>query len=280
MKIKFRPIGILIKILIWLSALTTVIILIAILYYILRNGLPHISWSFLTNIYNPTEGKAGILPMIINTLYVVVITLAIAVPIGIATAIYLTEYARKGKLLWLIRFTTEILSGIPSIIYGLFGFMFFVIFMKFGYSILAGSLTLAIMILPTTIRTIEESLKSVPGMYREGALALGATKLRIIFTILLPNAMSGILTAIILSIGRIVGESAALLFTSGIVYRMPDNAFSHIFSSGRTLTLHLYQLAVLGEPFNQSFATASVLLILVFIINLGTKMLVKVFQNR
>ena len=280
MKSRIRMTDIILRVLIWLSAIITVSLLVTIIYYILSNGLSHISWNFLTNIYNPTEDKTGILPMIINTMYIVVITLVIAVPIGISTAIYLTEYAIQGKLVELIRFTTEILSGIPSIIYGLFGFMFFVVFMDLKYSILAGSLTLAIMILPILIRTTEEALKAVPYMYREGALALGATKLRIIFTILLPNAVTGILTAVILSIGRIVGESAALIFTSGIVYRMPNNFFSHIFSSGRTLTIHLYQLAILGEPLEQTFATASVLLIIVLLINIVAKRLVKAFQNR
>jgi len=267
MKGKFRPLDILLRILILFSALVTVAMLVLILGYILVNGLPNISWDFITNIYKPSDDQFGILPMIINTLYMVVLTLIIAVPVGVSTAICLTEYAKQGRFVSIVRFTSEILSGIPSIIYGLFGFLFFVLLCNLQYSILAGALTLSIMVLPTILRTTEEALKSVPDSYREGALALGATKFRIIFTILLPNAMPGIVTAVVLSMGRIVGESAALIFTSGIVYKMPKDALGHIFSSGRTLTLHLYQLAALGEPLEQSFATAAVLLIIVLILN-------------
>lgn len=267
MKNKFRPLDILIRLLIILSALVTASILLLILGYILINGLPNISWDFITDIYRPSDDQFGILPMIINTLYMVVLTLLIAVPVGVSTAICLTEYAKQGRFVAIVRFTSEILSGIPSIIYGLFGFMFFVLICNLQYSIIAGALTLSIMVLPTILRTTEEALKSVPYTYREGALALGATRFRIIFTILLPNAMPGIVTSVVLAMGRIVGESAALIFTAGIVYKMPKDVLSHIFSSGRTLTLHLYQLAALGEPLKQSFATAAVLLIIVLILN-------------
>lgn len=268
MKRKFRLSDAIAKILIWASTLFTLLFLAVILGYILWNGIPNLSLTFITDIYDPNDGHYGILPMIINTLYMVFLTLLFATPVGIATAIYLTEYAKQGRLVRIIRFTTEILSGIPSIIYGLFGFMFFVLFCNLKYSIIAGALTLMLMVLPTIIRTTEEALKAVPDMYREGAMALGASRLRIIFTILIPCAVPGILTAVILSMGRIVGESAALMFTSGIVYSMPDDFLGHIFSSGRTLTLHLYQLAVLGEPLGQSFATATILLIIVLALNL------------
>lgn len=267
MKRKMRLKDNLARLFIYLAAFVSVGVLIVILYYILRNGLPHLSLSFITDIYQPIHDRFGILPMIINTLYMVLLTLIFAVPVGIGAAIFLTEYAKQGKFVNLIRFTTEVLAGIPSILYGLFGMMFFVLFCDLKYSILAGSLTLSIMILPTLIRTTEESLKSVPKMYKEGALALGATRLRIVFTIQVPCALSGIATAVVLSIGRIVGESAALIFTSGLVYRMPTDFFEHIFSSGRTLTIHLYQLAVLGEPLKQTFATATVLILLVLILN-------------
>ena len=252
---------------IWLSASLAVAVLLLILGYILINGVPHISWRFLTEPYFESTDQKGILPMIINTLYLVVLTLLIAVPIGISTAIYLTQYARQGRLVRIIRFTTEILAGIPSIIYGLFGLAMFVTFLKFGYSMLAGSLTLAIMVLPTIIRTTEEALLAVPQQYKEGALALGSGRLRVIFRIILPSALPGILTAIILSMGRIVGESAALMFTSGLVANMPKGLFSHVLSSGRSLTLHLYQLAMRGESLEQTFATGSVLLIVVFALN-------------
>ena len=252
---------------IWVSALLTVAILLLIIGYILINGLPHVSWRFLTEQYKESTDEKGILPMIINTLYLVVLTLLAAVPAGISAAIYLTQYARQGRLVRIIRFTTEILAGIPSIIYGLFGFALFVSLLDFGYSLLAGALTMAIMVLPTIIRTTEEALLAVPQSYKEGALALGAGRLRAIFSIILASALPGILTAIILAMGRIVGESAALMFTGGLVTRLPDNALGHILSSGRTLTLHLYQLAMRGESLDQTFATGTVLLIIVFGLN-------------
>jgi phosphate transport system permease protein len=252
---------------IWLSAILAVGILLVILGYILVNGIPHLSWRFLTDPYFESTNQKGILPMIINTLYLVVLALLIAVPAGIFSAIYLTQYARQGRLVRIIRFTTETLAGIPSIIYGLFGFALFVVLCGFSYSLLSGALTLAIMVLPTMVRTTEEALLAVPVHFKEGSLALGATKLRMILGILLPSAMPGILAAIVLSMGRIVGESAALIFTAGLVPAMPKDIFGHVLSSGRTLTLHLYQLAMRGESLDQSFATATVLLIIVFGLN-------------
>lgn len=267
------------RVLIWASAAITVAVLVVIILYILINGLPHVSIQFITDIYEQSGSRKGILPMIINTLYMILLTLIISVPIGIATAIYLTQYAKQGRLVKIIRFTTEILSGIPSIIYGLFGMTFFVIFMKLGISILAGALTLSIMILPTIIRTVEEALKSVPKQYKEGALALGAGKFRVVMGIVLPCAMPGVLTAVILAIGRIVGESAALIFTAGMVYKMPTDFFRHIFSSGRTLTVHLYQTAMLGDPLGSVFATASVLLIIVFLLNRLANLMTRLFKK-
>ena len=268
---------------IYLAAALTVCILVGIIGYILVKGVPHISWSFLSTSFSALdEGRNGILPMIINTLYIVVITLLIVTAIGIASAIYLTQYARQGKLVKTIRFTTEVLSGVPSIVFGLFGYTVFCVMMGMGYSILAGCLTMTICILPTIVRTTEESLLAVPESYKEGALALGAGKTRVVLGMVLPCAMPGILTAVILGMGRIVGESAALLFTSGIATNMPDGVLSHVMSSGRTLTLHLYQTATEAtDPaaFQIAYATAAVLLILVFILNRLAGLLSRVLRK-
>ena len=268
---------------IYLAAALTVCILVGIIGYILVKGVPHISWSFLSTSFSALdEGRNGILPMIINTLYIVVITLLIVTPIGIASAIYLTQYARQGKLVKTIRFTTEVLSGVPSIVFGLFGYTVFCVMMGMGYSILTGCLTMTICILPTIVRTTEESLLAVPESYKEGALALGAGKTRVVLGMVLPCAMPGILTAVILGMGRIVGESAALLFTSGIATNMPDGVLSHVMSSGRTLTLHLYQTATEAtDPaaFQIAYATAAVLLILVFILNRLAGLLSRVLRK-
>lgn len=259
------------KILINTAAAVTVIVFLGIIFYILFNGISYVSWTFISTPYSETNDHLkGILPMIINTMYIVVITLLISAPIGISSAIYLTQYAKQGRLVKAIRFTTEILSGIPSIIFGLFGYTVFCILFRLQTSILAGCLTMTLCILPTIIRTTEESLLSVPGNYKEGAMARGAGKLRVVMGIVLPCAMPGVLTAVILAMGRIVGESAALLFTSGLSYNMPKGFLQQIFSSGRTLTLHLYQTAreaTSPDAMHIAFATASVLLILVFLLN-------------
>ena len=247
----------------WLCSLITMAILVWLLAYILIKGIPHISWSFLTTIYKPVRDLTGILPMIISTFMIIGVTVVISTPIGICSAIYLVEYSKPGKLVNTIRFATETLAGIPSIIYGLFGFIFFVIALQLKYSILSGALTLSIMVLPTVIRATEEALKSVPDSYREGSLALGASKLKTVSRVVLPCAIPGILTAVILSIGRIVGESAAVYLTAGYVPNIP----SSIMRSGRTLSVHLYTLAQEGISFDQAFATATVLVIIVAIIN-------------
>lgn len=268
---KRRPKDAALKALIYLSAALTVAVLVGLIGYILINGLPYISWDFLTDTYSArNEDRQGILPMLINTLYIVVITLLIVTPIGISSAIYLTQYARQGRLVKTIRFTTEVLSGVPSVLFGLFGYTVFCSMLNMGTSILAGCLTMTICILPTIVRTTEESLLAVPESYKEGALALGAGKFRVVMGIVLPCAMPGVLTAVILGMGRIVGESAALILTSGLSTDMPKGLFSHIMNSGRTLTLHLYQTAreaVDPNAFHVAFATASVLLILAFILN-------------
>lgn len=257
--------------LIYFAAFAALAILIGLLSYILVKGVPHISWTFLSTAYSVSnKALQGILPMIINTLYVVVITLLIAAPVGICSAIYLTQYAKQGRFVRAIRFTTEILAGIPSIVFGLFGYTVFCILFGLGTSILAGCLTMSICILPTIIRSTEEALLAVPVSYQEGAMALGAGKLRVIRGIVLPCAMPGVLTAVILGVGRVVGESAALLFTVGLSYQMPKGVFSHILEGGRTLTLHLYHVAkqaTSADAMNTAFATAAVLLIIVFLLN-------------
>lgn len=272
------------KTLIYLAAAVTVVVLVGILGYILVNGVPYITWKFISTPYSEMNPELkGILPMIINTLYIVVITLLISAPIGISSAIYLTQYAKQGRLVRAIRFTTEVLSGIPSIIFGLFGYTVFCVLFRLQVSILAGCLTMTLCILPTIIRTTEESLIAVPSSFKEGALALGAGKLRVILGIVLPCAMPGVLTAVILAVGRIVGESAALLFTSGIGYHMPKDFFRQILTSGRTLTLHLYQTAreaSTPDAMNIAFATAAVLLILVFLLNCLTRLVTKVLQKQ
>lgn len=248
---------------IWFFSFITIGVLAWILIYILYKGIGQINLKFLTTIYNGKND--GILPMLITTIYMIFLTVAISSPIGICSAIYLIEYSKPGKVLNLIRFTTETLAGIPSIIYGLFGYLFFGIFLHLRFSILSGALTMSIMVLPTIIRATEEALKSVPPMYIEGSLALGASKLKTILKVVLPCAIPGVLTAIILSIGRIVGETAALMFTLGTVPRIPTS----IFDSGRTLSEHLYMLAKEGISFEKAFATATVLIIVVALINLA-----------
>lgn len=258
-----------IKTFIWLCGLVTIGILIWILTYIILNGISHISLNF---IFSEFKGdKRGIFPMIINTLYIVLLSVLMSTPIGIFSAIYLVEYSKPGKIIRMIRFAIETLQGIPSIIYGLFGFIFFVTFMGLGFSLLSGALTLSIMVLPTIIRSTEEALKTVPVSYREGSLALGASKLQTIIKVVLPSAIPGILSAVILSIGRIVGETAAVYLTAGMVTRFPQS----VMDSGRTLSVHLYLLAKEGLSFEEAFATAAILVITVALINLITGLIAK-----
>lgn len=256
--------------LIYLFSLFTIGALIALLVYIFYNGIPYISWGFLTGVYSALHRNMGIFPMIVSTLYMVGLTVLVACPVGVLAAVYLVEYAKPGKILNLITFTTETLAGIPSIIYGLFGFIFFVNLLGWSYSLLSASMTLSIMILPTIIRTTQESLKAVPDSLREGSLALGATKLHTIFKIVLPAALPGIVSAVILGIGRILGETAAVMLTFGMVTRTPKG----IFDPGRTLATHLYSLVT--EPkgqeyWNAAYATAAVLIILVIIVNFSVE---------
>ena len=253
-------------------AFLSVLLVIGIIAYVFVNGVRMISWSFLTtetSVLNDTVGIAG---NIINTLYIIVITLAIATPVGIGSAIYLNEYAKPGKFVRLVEFTTETLAGIPSIIFGLFGMIFFGRVLHFDYSILTGSLTLTLMILPLITRNTQEALKTVPKSYRDGALGIGATKWYMIRTILLPSSMPGIITGVILAIGRIVGESAALLFTAGSGYLLPRSFLHKVLESGGTLTIQLYLSMTKGQ-YDVAFGIACVLLIIVLAINLLTKFL-------
>lgn len=257
-----RPKSLIVYILIVLSAALTVAVTLFIIGYILIKGVPNITPELFSLKYN--SKNLSMLPSIINTIYLTFLTLLIAVPVGVFSAIYLVEYAKKGsKFVKLIRVTNETLSGIPSIVYGLFGFLAFVIARSWGYSMIAGVITLAIMVLPVIIRTTEESLMAVDNSYREGSFGLGAGKLRTIFKIVLPSAVPGILSGIILAIGRIVGETAALIYTAGTV---PDAA-TKLTSSSRTLSVHLYCLLNEGLHTDQAYATAVVLLVVVLIIN-------------
>ena len=254
------------KMLINLCAALALALLAGIMGYVFYRGIPQINWQFLSTVQSSAKGTFGILGNIINTLYMIVITLLIATPIGIGAAIYLNEYARPGRLVKAIEFTTETLSGIPSIIFGLFGMVFFGNTLGLKYSILTGALTLTLMILPLITRTTQEALKTVPDSYRSGALGIGATKWYMIRTILLPSAMPGILTGVILAIGRIVGESAALLFTAGSGYYMPKNWLGKVMEPGGTLTIQLY-LFMQKAKYNEAFGVAVVLLAIVLAIN-------------
>lgn len=276
---KIRPSDLILTVLIDLAAAFSILLLIAIMGYVFFRGLPQISLSFLTTVPSTIKGTC-IAGNIVNTLYIVILTLLIATPIGVGSAIYLNEYAKPGKIVRLIEFTTETLSGIPSIIFGLFGMVFFGTTLGLGYSILTGALTLTLMVLPLITRNTQEALKTVPATYRSGALGIGATKWYMIRTILLPFAMPGIITGIILAIGRIVGESAALLFTAGSGYLLPKTFagfFKKIFESGGTLTIQLY-LSMSKAQYDAAFGIAAVLLIIVLFINLLTKILAKKFD--
>lgn len=264
---------------IYLSAAIAVSVLLMIICYVTVRGIGSVSLEFLTTVTSARKGTVGIAGNIVNTLYIIMITLVIATPIGVGSAIYLNEYAKPGKIVRIIEFTTETLSGIPSIIFGLFGSVFFGTTLKLGYSLLTGALTLSLMILPLITRNTQEALRTVPDYYRSGALGMGATKWHMIRTILLPSAMPGIITGVILAIGRIVGESAALLFTAGSGYLLPKAGgwLSKILQPGGTLTIQLYLSSSKAE-YNVAFGIAFVLLVIVLCINFLTKYLAKRFD--
>ena len=267
--------------LIYICAAVAVVLLVGIIGYVLTKGLKSVNLEFLTTVTSVLHGTVGIAGNIVNTIYIIVITMLIATPIGVGSAVYLNEYAKPGKLVTIIEFATETLSGIPSIIFGLFGMMFFGQTMGLGYSLLTGSLTLILMVLPLITRNTQEALKTVPDSYRNGAIGLGAGKWHTIRTILLPSAMPGIITGVILAVGRIVGESAALLFTAGsgkALINGLSNLFSKMFQSGGSMTVQLYLSATSEGDFDTAFGIAVTLLVIVFLINLGTKALAKKFD--
>ncbi len=267
---KSNFISIALRSLLYIAAFFTVAVIIFIIAHILINGFPHINRSLFARKY--TSENVSLIPALLNTLCITLLTLLIAVPFGIFAAIYLTEYTKAtNKLVKIIRITTETLTGIPSIIYGLFGLLFFGTALKWGYSVISGIFTLYIMILPIIIRTTEEALLAIPQTYREASFGLGAGKLRTIFKVVLPCAVPGILSGVILSTGRIVGETAALIYTAGTV----ANIASDLFSSGRTLSVHMYILSSEGLHTNQAYATAVILLVIVLLINATSSLLAK-----
>ena len=269
------------RILIYICVVLSVALLFGIIVYVMVKGIGSVNWSFLTTVTSVLSGTSGIAGNIVNTLLIILITMLIATPVSIGGAIYLNEYAKPGKLVELIEYATETLSGIPSILFGLFGTMFFGTKLGLGYSILTGALTLTLMVLPLITRNTQEALKTVPASYRNGAIGLGSGKWHMIRTILIPSAMPGIITGAILAVGRIVGESAALLFTAGSAKLLPPDFMGLLdkpFQSGGTLTVQMYLSATSEGDFDTAFGIAVVLLVIVLGINLSTKGLTKHFD--
>ena len=265
-----HPVSFVFFVLIAISVIFTVVSLGFLIGYILINGIPNLTPKLFA--WHYTTENASMLPALINTIWMTILAIVIAIPFGIGAAIYMVEYAKKGnKIVEIVRITAETLTGIPSIVYGLFGMLFFVTTCKMGLSLLAGALTLSIMVLPVIMRTTEEALLAVPDSFREGSFGLGAGKLRTVFRIVLPPAIPGISSGMILAMGRIVGETAALIYTAGTVAEMPKN----IFSSTRTLAVHMYSLSSEGLYMDQAYATAVVLLVIVMLINLGSTFVAK-----
>nr|WP_249316101.1 phosphate ABC transporter permease PstA [Gehongia tenuis] len=260
----------------WGAAVLTVAMLLLIIGYILAKGVPHITWEFLTGAVKGMGDEGGIFPVLVNTLYFIGLTMVIAAPLGVMAAIYLVEYAKETRMVRLIRFCTENLAGMPSIIFGLFGFIFFGKMFGLSYSLLNGALTATVLILPTIIRTSEEALRAVPMSYREGSLALGATQLRTIRSVVLPAASGGIISGLLLSIGRIVGETAALFLTLGSGTYIATS----LTKSARSLALHLYTLAREGISEDMAFATATVLVVVVVGINIGANAWVRHLEKK
>ena len=267
------------RILMWLAASITAALTLFLLGYVLVKGLPNITWELLSTKPSYLRGTVGILPDILNTLYIILTPLLFVLPLGVGAAIYLTEYATNKRLVGMIEYAAETLSGIPSIIYGLFGSLFFCQFMDLDKSLLAGAMTLVIMNLPTIMRTTQESLKTVPQSYREGAFGLGAGTWRVIRTVVLPNCVEGVITGCILSVGRIVGESAALLFTAGFAHAL-GGFIESLSSSGATLTVALYVYATEDGNFEVAFAIAAILMILTLLINLSATLIGKYFERK
>ena len=275
---KLRPFDLIMNILIVICASFSIMLLLMIIWFVVSKGIGSISIDFLTGVTSVRKGTIGIAGNIVNTILMIALTMLFVIPVGVGGAVYLNEYATPGKFVTVLEFATEVLSGIPSIIFGLFGMMFFGETLGLGYSILTGALTLILMVLPLVIRNTQEALKTVPDGYRYGAIGLGAGKWYTIRTILIPSAMPGIITGAILAIGRIVGESAALIFTAGSAKQLPKGIlgiFDKIFQSGGTLTIQLYLSATSEGDFDTAFGIALVLLVIVFIINFITKYLIR-----
>lgn len=263
------------KFIIWTISILVVFILFFIVAFILTKGVPSLTWEFLTESPSDMGRSGGILSTIVSTLFVTLVAILVATPFGVGTAFYLTEFTKESKVTRLIRFSAESLAAIPSIVYGLFGFIFFVITLKLGWSVLSGGLTMAVMILPTIIRTSEESIRSVPNQYREVSYSLGGNKWQTITGVVLPAALPGISTGIILGIGRCVAETAAVVLTAGSSLRMPTS----IFASSRTMAVHFYILAREGISMERAYATASLLIIIIFIINILANIMVNKFAS-
>ncbi len=274
---KRRAYSIVMKLLMWLSVGLTGALVLFLVGFIFAKGLPNITWELLTESPSYLQNRIGILPDIVNTVYLVLATLIIVLPLGVGAAVYLTEYAQNRRIVSMIEYAAETLSGIPSIIYGLVGMLAFA--NNFGKCLLAGALTLVIMNLPTVMRTTQESLKTVPQSYREGAFGLGAGKWRVIRTVVLPGCVDGVITGCILTVGRILGESAALLFTAGFAHTL-GGIISTLFSSGCSLTVALYVYAKEQGEFEVAFAIAAVLMILTLLINLAAALVSRYFQRR
>lgn len=268
----------LMQIVMGLATLSTAVLVLFLLVYVLGKGIPHLSWELLSTRPSYLTERIGILPDILNTLYIVVAALGVTIPLGVGAAIYLTEYAENRRVVSVIELAAETLSGIPSIIYGLVGMLFFCQFLSMKTSLLAGALTLVIMNLPTMMRTTQESLKTVPQSYREGAFGLGAGKWRVISTVVLPGCVDGILTGCILSVGRIIGESAALLFTAGFAHSL-NGFLEGLHSAGATLTVALYVYAKEQGEFDVAFAIAAILILLALVIDLSTSLIGRYFKH-
>jgi len=265
------------KAVLWASGVIILSILAFIILYILKEGISAISWEFLIESPRDMGREGGIFPIIVGTVYVVGVSILVGAPIGIMAAVFLTEYAKKGKLVSTIRFFVETLAAIPSIVFGLFGFLFFVIYLGWGWSIMSGGLTLACMLLPIIVRTTEESIKAVPNSFREGSLALGATRWQTIYKIVLPCALPGIITGVILGIGRSISEAAAVFLTAGMAgLDVPES----VWDPARTLTVHLFILASEGISFERAYATATILVILILIINFAAHRLISLVIRR
>ena len=264
------------KLIIWIAAVSVIAVLMFVIIYILVMGLPIINWRFLTEIPRNMGRSGGVASPIVGTLIVTAVAIVIAAPFGIGTAFYLAEYTRENMITKVIRFCADSLAGIPSIVYGLFGFIFFVMYLNMGWSVMSGGLTLAVMILPTIIRTSEEAIRTVPDWYREASFSLGATKWQTIGKVVFPSAIRGIANGIILSVGRCVAETAAVVLTAGSTLRMVDS----FFSPARTMAVHFFILAREGISMENVYGTAAILIILIFLINVVANMLVDRFMSK